>query len=76
MSKIKKKAIFLDNVVTYCCLILGPSAEGQYFTYNHSNLKEPEILRKIIYCLKYDKTGVTPFYFSGPELQIETVGPR
>jgi hypothetical protein len=46
------------------------------FTYNNSNLKELEILIKIIYILKYDKTGVTPFCFSGPELQIEIVGSR
>jgi len=30
MSKIKE-VIFLDQYVTYCCLILGPATVGQYF---------------------------------------------
>jgi hypothetical protein len=38
------------------------------WAYNHLHLKELEILRKAMYYLRYDKSGLKRFCFSGPEL--------
>jgi hypothetical protein len=49
---------------THCCSIHWDSV----WTYNNLRLKELEILRKIMYYLKCDKTGLTPFCFSDREI--------
>jgi hypothetical protein len=36
---------------------------------NHLHLKELQILREIVYHLKYDKPGLSPFCFSGPDIR-------
>ena len=36
--------------------------------WNHLHLKELEILSKMVYYLKYDKLGLPPSCFSGPDL--------
>ena len=38
------------------------------WAYNNLHLKELEILRKVTYYLRYDKSGLKRFCFSGPEL--------
>jgi hypothetical protein len=53
------------------CLLLNSlsSCTATVFgRYSHLHLKELEILRQMIYCLKYDKIGLPSFCFSGPEL--------
>jgi hypothetical protein len=50
------------------CLTLGPAILGQYLDLQNLGLKEPEVRRIIMYCLKYYKTGLKPFCFSGPDL--------
>jgi hypothetical protein len=37
------------------------------WTYKHMHLNKLKILRKLLYYLKRDKTGYTPFRFLGPK---------
>jgi hypothetical protein len=48
--------------------ILGATKLGQCLNLLISASEELEIIRKKIYCLEYDKTGLIPFCFSGPEI--------
>lgn len=50
-------------------LILDPPTQGQYMDFQLSAAGEGlEILRKLVYYLRYDNSGHMPFSLSGPEM--------
>jgi hypothetical protein len=48
--------------------ILGAAKLGQRLNLLISASEELEMIRKKMYCLEYDKTGLTSFCFSGTEI--------
>jgi hypothetical protein len=57
--------------VAFCGLILDPDTLVQYLDVQNQHLKELETLRIMMYYLKYDKTGRTPFCLFAVEKLIQ-----